>query len=104
MLALSEHQQLPVEDLRFDLIGINSLFPLKTPKKNDIHEVRLRVAGRTRQQAEAQQIANEVEALYTNGPAGGGGATKKVDEVISVASVLVPRTDIQTSVIYKKIS
>ena len=42
--------------------------------------------------AEAQKVGNEVEALYTNGPAGGGGATKSVREVVSVASTFVPRS------------
>jgi hypothetical protein len=32
-----------------------------------------------------------VEALYLNGPAGGGGVTQTVREVIAVASALVPR-------------
>jgi len=32
-----------------------------------------------------------VEALYTNGPAGGAGAVKAVREVLSVASTLIPR-------------
>ena len=36
-------------------------------------------------------IGNEVETLYTNGPAGGGGATKSAREVLSVASTFVPR-------------
>jgi hypothetical protein len=37
------------------------------------------------------RIGNEVETLYTNGPAGGGGATKSTREVVAVQSVLLPR-------------
>jgi hypothetical protein len=33
-----------------------------------------------------------VEALYLNGPAGGGGVTQSVREVIAAASALVPRS------------
>jgi hypothetical protein len=44
-------------------------------------------------------VANEVEALYTNGPAGGGGATKSVREVIAAASMLMPRGMIQTQTV-----
>ena len=33
----------------------------------------------------------EVEALYTNGPAAGGGAFKSARDVVAVASVLLPR-------------
>ena len=47
------------------------------------YEVRVRVAARAAWRAEAQKVGNEVEALYTNGPAGGGGATKAVREVVS---------------------
>ncbi|HRD86533.1 MAG TPA: ABC transporter substrate-binding protein, partial [Rubrivivax sp.] len=36
-------------------------------------------------------IGREVEALYLNGPAGGGGVTTSVREVLAVASTLVPR-------------
>jgi hypothetical protein len=44
-------------------------------------------------------VANEVEALYTNGPASGGGASKSVREVIAVASILMPRSAIQTQTV-----
>jgi hypothetical protein len=38
-----------------------------------------------------------VETLYTNGPAGGGGASKAVREVIAMLSVLIPRSLIKTT-------
>jgi hypothetical protein len=47
---------------------------------------------------EAQAIGNEVETLYTNGPAGGGGATKSAREVLAVQSVLLPRELVRSSV------
>lgn len=97
-----ESLQIATEDIRFDLIGVNAISPLQDLKTN-ISEVRLRVAGRTKEKSQAQKIANEVEALYTNGPAGGGGATKHLDEVISVVSILVPKSDIQTSIVYQTI-
>jgi len=40
---------------------------------------------------EAIRIGNEVETLYTNGPAAGGGAFKSARDVVAVASVLLPR-------------
>ena len=43
-------------------------------------EVRLRVAARTRDRHNAELVGNEVEALYTNGPAGGGGVVKSHPE------------------------
>jgi hypothetical protein len=49
------------------------------------------VVGRTRSLEDALRIGREVESLYTNGPAGGGGATRSVKEVVAIASALVPR-------------
>jgi hypothetical protein len=83
---------IPSCDLRVDLIGVDALHGPRIPNGNgQPYEVRLRVAARTGTMADARWIGNEVEALYTNGPAGGGGATKATREVLSVASTLVPR-------------
>jgi Acyclic terpene utilisation family protein AtuA len=76
---------------RFDLIGLTALHGEALSEGHDPYEVRIRVAGRTDSLAEAVLIGNEVETLYTNGPAGGGGAFKSAREVIAVASVLVPK-------------
>jgi hypothetical protein len=79
-------------ELRFDLIGIDSLHgPQISAHANEPYEVRVRVAGRTENLREATRIGNEVETLYTNGPAGGGGAFKFARDVVAVASVLLPR-------------
>src|SRR5579872_4856394 len=79
-------------ELRFDLIGLDSLHgPQVSTHANEPYEVRLRVAGRTENLREAIRIGNEVETLYTNGPAGGGGAFKAARDVVAVASVLLPR-------------
>jgi Acyclic terpene utilisation family protein AtuA len=79
-------------ELRFDLIGVDSLHgPQVSAHANEPYEVRIRVTGRTEILREAVRIGNEVETLYTNGPAGGGGAWKSAREVVAVASVLLPR-------------
>jgi hypothetical protein len=78
-------------ELRFDLIGVNSLHGDRLAEGHDPYEVRVRVAGRTESLAEAVRIGNEVETLYTNGPAGGGGAFKSARDIVAVASVLLPR-------------
>jgi hypothetical protein len=79
-------------ELRFDLIGVDSLHgPLVAAHANEPYEVRVRVTGRTENLREAVRIGNEVETLYTNGPAGGGGAWKSARDVVAVASVLLPR-------------
>jgi hypothetical protein len=53
--------------------------------------VRLRVAVRCADRAQAECVGREVEALYLNGPAGGGGVTQSVREVVAAASALIPR-------------
>jgi hypothetical protein len=79
-------------ELRFDLIGIDSLHGARVSAHgNEPYEVRVRVTGRTENLREAVRIGNEVETLYTNGPAGGGGAWKSARDVVAVASVLLPR-------------
>ncbi|HVX76290.1 MAG TPA: acyclic terpene utilization AtuA family protein [Bradyrhizobium sp.] len=79
-------------ELRFDLIGVDSLHGAQvSAHASEPYEVRIRVAGRTENLREAVRIGNEVETLYTNGPAGGGGAFKSAREVVAIASVLLPR-------------
>jgi hypothetical protein len=79
-------------ELRFDLIGVDSLHGAHaSAHANEPYEVRVRVTGRTENLREAVRIGNEVETLYTNGPAGGGGAFKSARDVVAVASVLLPR-------------
>ena len=60
------------------------------------YEVRVRVAARCSTEAMAWDIVNEVETLYTNGPAGGGGAHRIVKEMIAVQSCLIPEDSVKT--------
>jgi hypothetical protein len=79
-------------ELRFELIGVDSLHGANlAARANEPYEVRVRVTGRTENLREAVRIGNEVETLYTNGPAAGGGAFKSARDVVAVASVLLPR-------------
>lgn len=103
-----ELMQVPVEELRVDLIGVNSLYGdvIGEAVSDDGFqpiEVRLRVAGRTSRREDAVKIANEVETLYTNGPASGGGAAKSVKEIISIASVFIPREDVKLDVVFEEV-
>lgn len=103
-----EYINLPIEELRIDFIGVNSLFKDKISDsisnfRSDYTEVRLRVAARTKTKEDAKIIGNEVEALYTNGPAAGGGVRKYVREIISIASILIPEESIKTEVVYREV-
>lgn len=87
------------DEIRVDRIGIDALYGLGQPGgTGEPREVRLRVAGRTRSMDEALRIGNEVETLYTNGPAGGGGVAKSAREVIAVLSVLIPRSLVKPAI------
>jgi hypothetical protein len=89
------------QEISCDLIGLNSLHRDKLSGSSEPYEVRVRVAGRTKSMKEAVRIGNEVETLYTNGPAGGAGAWKSAREVVAMVSTLVPRTLINYSVNYR---
>jgi hypothetical protein len=98
----------PVQDMRIDYIGVNSLYSDALSQRRpvswqELSEVRLRVAACTTRRAQAEHIGNEVEALYTNGPAGGGGVRVQIAEVLAIASILVPASDVQLEVIYEEI-
>jgi hypothetical protein len=86
-------------ELRFDLIGVDSILgPKLSAGGPEPREVRVRVAGRTDSLAEATRIANEVESLYLNGPASGGGVTKSAREIVGVRSTLLPERLVRTAV------
>lgn len=80
------------DELRCDVIGCDALHGNRVSSGYPSpYEVRLRAIGRTDDRNAAEQIGREVESLYTNGPAGGGGATGIFKEVVAVQSVLLPR-------------
>jgi hypothetical protein len=89
--------------LRIDLIGVTSIFGDDTSRwleasahsndeaRNDPRDVRLRVALQHRDHASAQRLLREVTALYTCGPAGGGGVRTAMRPRLGTVSCLVPR-------------
>ncbi|MEB0025655.1 DUF1446 domain-containing protein [Pseudomonas sp. MH9.2] len=81
------------DEVRAELIGVDALHGagLGSRTSSEPWEVRLRVAARCTDRAEAVRVGNEVETLYTNGPCGGGGASKSVRQVVAVASLYLPR-------------
>ena len=83
---------------RAERIGIDAMHGPHLGGDRTPYEVRLRLAVRCATQAQAEQVGQEVEALYLNGPAGGGGVTQSVREVIAAASALVPRHAVRPAV------
>lgn len=78
-----------LKDARYELIGVDSLHGASLGRDRPPYEVRARVVARAATPADAARIGNEVEALYTNGPAGGGGAFKSVRAAVALASALM---------------
>lgn len=86
-------------EIRYDIVGVNAMHRDSLAASNaQPYEVRIRVAGRTDSLAEATRIANEVESLYTCGPAGGGGAFKSARDIVAVVSTFLPREAVQPSI------
>jgi hypothetical protein len=86
-------------ELRFDLIGVDSILGRKlSADAPEPCEVRVRVVGRTDSLGEAVRIGNEVESLYLNGPASGGGVTKSARDIVGIRSVLLPEHLVKTAI------
>jgi len=83
--------------LRVDLIGASSVLgddagrALAATPDAGLRDVRLRVAAAHEDRAQAERLAREVVALYTCGPAGGGGVRTMLTPRLSTISCLVPR-------------
>jgi hypothetical protein len=88
--------------LRIDLIGSTSMHGKSFDGAAHPYEVRLRVAARAPTAERAMIVGEEVEALYTNGPAGGGGTRKHVYEQVGIVSTLIARERVPTEVTIKE--
>lgn len=87
--------------LRADLIGVASVFgddagawlagQQGRPEAVDTRDVRLRLALRHTDRSQAERLLREVVALYTCGPAGGGGVRTALRPTLGTLSCLLPR-------------
>ena len=89
--------------LRADLIGVASVFAddagqwLADQAAGDAQDVRLRVAMNHTDRASAERLGREVTALYTCGPAGGGGVRTALRQRLGTVSCTVPRAQVPTT-------
>ncbi|RYZ11298.1 MAG: DUF1446 domain-containing protein [Comamonadaceae bacterium] len=89
--------------LRIDLIGSLSILGddagrmLAATPEGGARDVRLRAAATHPDRAGAERLCREVTALYTCGPAGGGGVRTMLTPRLSTVSCLVPRGAVPTS-------
>jgi hypothetical protein len=83
--------------LRFDLIGVSSILGddanrlLQQTPVGQAQDVRLRVAGRHIDVAVVDRLLRELTALWTGGPAGGGGVRVAKRQRLSLQSCLIAR-------------
>lgn len=88
-----------------DLSGVASLFndhggrylQQRLALAPALDDVRVRVGLTHTDQAMVQTLLAEVESLYTNGPAGGGGVRRHLAEAVTTRSFLLPRSEIHTT-------
>ncbi len=92
------HPSLRGLEQRAELIGVNAMHGSALGGDREPYEVRVRLAVRCATREQAERVGQEVEALYLNGPAAGGGVTQSVREVVAVASTLIPRKAVKTRV------
>jgi Acyclic terpene utilisation family protein AtuA len=89
--------------LRCDLVGVLSVFgddggrALAHLPSGDTRDVRLRVAGAHSDRASVEGLLREVTALYTCGPAGGGGVRTLITPRLNSVSCFVPRDVVPAS-------
>jgi len=88
---IEERLQHRFPGMRIDYVGSTSSHGRSFDPSENPYEVRLRVAARAANAEIAATIGEEVEALYTNGPAGGGGTRKWVSEQVGIVSTLIDR-------------
>ena len=83
--------------LRVDLIGVASVMAddaghwLGSLADSGATDVRLRIALRHTERAQAERLLREMVALYTCGPAGGGGVRTALTPRLNTRSCLLPR-------------
>jgi Acyclic terpene utilisation family protein AtuA len=90
-------------DLRIDFIGSSSVFASDTGKGPQLkpterfEDIRMRVAAAHHERNQAQRVCREVTALYTCGPAGGGGVRTSLKPRLNTLVCFIPRELVHAS-------
>ncbi len=93
----------PLLPLRFDLIGVSSVLGddgnrmLGAAPVGQLTDIRLRIAGQHLDLAVIDRLLREVTALWTGGPAGGGGVRVAKRQRLSTQSCLIARAQVPAS-------
>jgi len=96
-MAMLQKRMGPHLPLRFDLLGVSSILGddgnrlLGMAAVGQATDIRLRVAGQHLELSVIDQLLREVTALWTGGPAGGGGVRVAKRQRLSTQSCLIAR-------------
>ena len=91
------------EEMRVDLIGMNSLHANDATRCAEPYEVRLRIAARTPDRKAAEAVGAEVRSLHMQGPTGaGGGVNFGARQILAVKSVLIPREWVKPEIVMER--
>jgi hypothetical protein len=82
-----------------ELLGVDPIAGIDGLDLPGSGECRLRLAAIAEERAAAARLGEEVTALYTNGPAGGGGVRVSISDLIGVASTSLERSRLKPSVV-----
>jgi hypothetical protein len=94
---------LPEEDLRVDLVGINSVLGGASQELNALpYELRVHVSGRTDDPEVAQVVEDEVYTLTICGPAGGGSVRSERRPRLEVLDGYIDRESVKTSLVWER--
>lgn len=93
-----ERRHVPVQELRVDYIGRDSVFGPATPSLvQDPWEVRMRMAVRVAELPAAEAVAQALTLTWF-GPAGAGGVRTNIRQVLGMSSALIPREEVKIGV------
>jgi len=90
-------------NLRIDFIGSSSIFKSdigegpQLTSKDGFEDIRMRVATAHNEKNQAQRVCREVTALYTCGPAGGGGVRTSLKPRLNTLVCFIPRDLVRAS-------
>ena len=90
-------------NLRIDFIGSSSVFASDSGKgprlkpTEGFEDIRMRVATAHHERNQAQRVCREVTALYTCGPAGGGGVRTSLKPRLNTLVCFIPRELVHAS-------
>jgi hypothetical protein len=94
---------LTYDEMRVDLVGMNSLHGNDDAACPEPYEVRLRMAARTPDKTAAEAVGAEVRSLHMQGPSGaGGGVNFGARQILAVKSVLIPREWVTPEIVMER--